>query len=112
MTTPINPEKITQLLNEGTKQLDRAALDALAEARQRALAMQPERIAALASATGGWVHHLVPHTIKQWLITGLLAALLAAAGATYWQNHNTEEQLSELDVAILADEMPLEVFVN
>jgi len=39
----------------------------------------------------------------------LVAILMFAAG--YWQ-HAQEQQISEIDVAILTDEMPIEVFVD
>jgi hypothetical protein len=113
MTTPLNPEKIAQLLDAGTEQLDQTTLSALAEARHRALAVRPERASVLALSTGHEAHWLLPHTAKQWWATALLAGLLAVAGMTYWQNnHGVEEQTSDLDVAILSDEMPLDVFVD
>ncbi|NOU00212.1 MAG: DUF3619 family protein [Gallionella sp.] len=111
MNTQLDPQKITQLLTQSTQQLDEATLAALSKARRNALAMQPSRVPAFAASTGRWTVNLMPHTTMQWLTTGLLIALLTVAGSNLWQ-HTNEEQISELDVAILADEMPLDVFVD
>lgn len=111
MSIQLDPEKITQLLTKSTQQLDGVTLSALAKARRNALAMQPSRSPVFALTTGRWTDRLMPHTTMQWLASGLLAALLVVAGTNYWQ-HSEEQQISELDVAILTDEMPLEVFVD
>ena len=111
MNTQLDPKKIAQLLTKSTQQLDDATLTALAKARLNALAMQPAHSPAFVLTTGRWTNSLVPHTASQWLATGFLAALLVVAGTSYWQ-HSEEQQISELDVAILTDEMPLEVFVD
>jgi hypothetical protein len=111
MNTQPDPKKIAHLLTQSTQQLDDATLSALAKARRNALAMQPSCAPAFALTTGRWTYHLIPHTTMQWLATGFLAALLVVAGTNFWQP-SEEQQISELDVAILTDEMPLEVFVD
>ena len=111
MNTQLNPTKIAQLLTQSTQQLDDTTVTALVKARRNALAMQPSRASAYSVTTGRWTDHLIPHSMMQWLATGLLAALLVVAGANFVQ-HSEEQRISELDVAILADEMPLDVFVD
>jgi hypothetical protein len=111
MNTQLDPTKIAQLLTQSTQQLDDTTVTALVKARRNALAMQPSRAPAYALSTGRWTDHLIPHTTMQWLATGLIAALLVIAGTNFVQ-HSEEQQISELDVAILTDEMPLDVFVD
>lgn len=111
MNSTLNPEKLTQLLNQSTRQLDQQTLSALGQARQNALKRQLAHAPAFALSTGNWTQRLLPHTTQQWLLALMLAAVVAG-GAGYWQQHNQEQQLSELDVAILTDELPIEVFVD
>lgn len=110
MNTQIDPRKIAHLLTQSTQQLDKSTLSALANARRNALAKRSARAPVFALATGRWTENLMPHTTKQWLATGLLAALLVV-GTSLWQQ-SEEQQISELDVAILTDELPIDVFVD
>lgn len=110
MTTRLDPRKVAQLLTQGTRQLDATTLSALADARQSALKRQSVAAPALVLSTGRWAHNLIPHSAQQWLISGVLVAFFAFATG-YWQ-HAQEQQISELDVAILTDELPIEVFVD
>jgi len=110
MTTKLDPRKIAQLLTQTTRQLDASTLSALADARQNALKMQSARAPVFALSTGRWTHSLMPHSANQWLLAGLIAVVFAAS-AGYW-HHAQDQQISELDVAILTDELPIEVFVD
>lgn len=114
MNAKFSPEKITQLLTQGTRQLDGRTLSKLSKARHLALTKQSAHASVLAltpaSASTLTARWLIPHTVHQWLAAGLLAAVIVS-GAGYWQ-HAQEQQVSELDVAILTDELPIEVFVD
>ena len=110
MTTKLDPGKVAQLLTQSSRQLDTSTMSALAEARKNALERQLVRSPSTVLSTGNWTHNLIPHSGQQWLATGLLVAMLFFA-AGYW-NHAREQQISELDVAILTDELPIEVFVD
>lgn len=110
MNSELNPDKITRLLNQSARLLDQQTLVALRQARQNALQRHVAHAPAFALSTGNWAHRLVPHTAQQWLLALMLAAIVAG-GAGYWR-HNQEQQVSELDVAILTDELPIEVFVD
>ena len=107
----IDSKKIAQLLTKGTQQLDAKTLSALADARHHALSKQTAHSPTFALTTGHWVDKVWTHTTVQWLATGLLIALLAVAGTNAW-NSSEEQQNSEIDLAILTDEMPVHVFVN
>lgn len=111
MNTQIDPHKIAQLLTQSSQQLDEKTLSALADVRRYALSKQLARAPSFALSAGHWINILIPHTTNQWVATGLLAALLVVTGTTAWQ-YTAEQQISEIDVAILTDEMPLHVFVN
>jgi len=110
---PLDPSKITQLLNQSTNQLDESVLSALARARQHTL----EKQAAMATSpvgvltSGSWLRVLIPDNAQQWAATGLLAATLFI-GMGYWQYYSAEQQISDLDVAILTDELPIEALTT
>ena len=110
MITGLNPKKVAQLLTQSTRQLNGATLSALANARRNALKRQSAHSPVLALTTGRWTHNLLPHSAQQWLVAGLLAAIFVVV-AGYW-HHAQEQQISELDVAILTDDLPIEVFVD
>ncbi|MBI5431183.1 MAG: DUF3619 family protein [Nitrosomonadales bacterium] len=110
MTTDLDTGKITQLLTLSTKQLDARTLSALSNARQKALERQAECAPAFAFNAGGEAHNQRQESIQYWVVAGLLAAMLIA-GTSFWQ-HIQEHQTAELDVAILTDDLPIEVFVD
>lgn len=110
MTTNLDPGKIAQLLTISTRQLDRSTLSALGSARQSALKKQMVSVPAFALNTGRATHSLIPDSIQQWVVTGLLVAMIIV-GTSFW-HHVQEQQITELDVAILTDDLPIEVFVD
>lgn len=116
MSTEFNFGRVAQLLTQSTRQLDAQTLSALSNARRIALERQrahaPVFAFSPASALGAarWTHRLIPHTAHQWIAAGLIVAALAS-GAGYW-HHAQEQQIGDLDVAILTDELPIEVFVD
>ena len=110
MTDELESEKIAQLLTQSTKQLDSDTLSALSIARQKALQRQTARAPVFTLATSRYAHLLLPLSSHQWVSAGLLAVMLVL-GTGYW-HHAQEQQIAELDVAILTDELPIEVFVD
>lgn len=114
MTNDIDPGKITRLLTQGARQLNAVTISALVSARQNALKKQlvrsPAYTLASASSSARWANRMIPHTAQAWVAAGLLVAILVA-GTSYWQNVQ-EQQIDETDVAILTDELPIEVFVD
>jgi len=115
MSTELEPGKIAQLLTQSSRQLDDDTTSALANARHNALKKQIVSEPELALSTGHWTHSLIPHTGQQWFATGLFVATFLFA-ASYWQHtheqSNQEQQISAIDVAILIDDLPIEVFVD
>jgi hypothetical protein len=111
MNTKFNPDKIAQLLTQSTRQMDARTLSALSQARHNALERQEAHAPVFALAgTDRSSHWLAQHAATQWIAAGLLAATLVLASSYY--HHSQEQQIGELDVAILTDELPMEVFVD
>ena len=112
----LDPGKIAQLLTQSTRQLDATILSALFNARQNALKRHSERVPVFALSPASayssvrWTDRLIPHAAQPWIAAGLFAAVLIA-GMGVWHNIQ-EQQISELDVAILTDDLPIEVFVD
>jgi Protein of unknown function (DUF3619) len=116
MTNELDPGKIAQLLTQSVGHLDTATMSALVKARQNALKRQSVRTSVLSLSPAStntpvlWSDRLIPHSVQPWIATGLLVAVLIA-GTNYWQNIQ-EQQIDETDVAILTDDLPIEVFVD
>ena len=111
------PESIAKLLTDAAAQLDPGTMTALHHARNAALAKQSLRKPVLAlSGEHGATHRLIPHSAQQWaVVTTLLVAVLVSV-AGYWHHgreHDTNHHdMSHLDIAILTDDMPMDVFVD
>ena len=116
MTNELDPVKIARLLTQSARQLDEATVSALVDARQNALKKQLARTSvfaltpAYAHNSGRWTDRLMPRSAQAWIAAGLLVAILIT-GTSFWQ-HVQEQQIDELDVAILTDDLPIEVFVD
>lgn len=110
MTTELDQGKVAQLLTQSSMQIDETTLSRLADARHNALSRQRAHAPAAVLSAGGWAHHLVPHSASQWLATGALIVLFVFS-AGYLQ-HTQDQQISEIDVAILTDDLPINVFVD
>ena len=116
MNNELDPAKITELLTISTRQLDVATVSALVDARQNALKRQAVRkpllVLASASTHGStyWTYRLMPHSANSWIAAILMVAAFIA-GTNYWQNLQ-DQQIDEIDVAILTNDMPIDVFVD
>lgn len=109
----INPERIAELLTHSAEQLDDKTVAALRGARSAALERQSLSQPVFALSTGRNMHWLVPHSVYQWASTIILLAVMIFGGASYWTHMQEQEHdMSHLDVAILIDDLPLEVFVD
>jgi hypothetical protein len=108
---PLTPEAIAKLLTHATQQLDANTVDALRHARNVALERQSQKKPVFALSTGYGAHRLMPHSAHQWAAAVILLAAILFGGVNYWQ-HTQEHELSHLDAEILADDLPLEVFVD
>ena len=110
-----NPEPIKQLLNCSLARLDQPALARLRTARLRALNRYETRSAT--SPLFAWDgEHVVWHTsahrhsIHYWIGATLLAASLFS-GIVYWQQA-MDNDTSDVDFAILTDDLPIQYYVD
>lgn len=112
-TTPreIDPIRIANLLSLSAERLDHSTLTALRRARNEALAKQTIARPVYTLSTGHHMHWPLPHTPSQWVAAIVLAMAVIAGSIGYW-HHAQEHEASYLDVAILTDDMPMEVFVD
>jgi hypothetical protein len=109
MNQKLNPEQVRQLLNSSLNRIEQPALDRLREARELALARHDARASAPVLAwAGNWRFAVSHHKARYFAAAALLAAALF--GGTFYWHH--EHDVSEIDVAILTDELPIEVYVD
>lgn len=107
----IDPERIAELLTISAKRLDANTAEALRRARHKALDRQMVRAPSFVLDGRHGLHWPIPHTPRQWAAATLLLAVVAASTG-YWQHLHKHETMAHLDVAILTDDMPMEVFVD
>lgn len=108
----LTTDSIKQLLNQSTSSLNSSEVANLRAARNQALdrhhALQHAPIQAWLTHHGLWVKGAP--SIKSIGGAVLLAATLLI-GTTYWQHLNDHEH-SELDLAILIDDLPLDAYID
>ncbi|MGZ8256307.1 MAG: DUF3619 family protein [Gallionella sp.] len=110
MTPQLNPQKISQLLTHSTLQLGGNTLAALRSARDNALHHQKVSLHAIHLSNGHLLAFSALQHKQKWLLAILLAMTFASL-AWGWQ-HQHEQQISALDIAILSDELPIDVFID
>ncbi|GEM_PF-469995 len=110
------PESIAKLLNQSAETLDSDTTEKLRHARNIALSRKPAHNAVLALSSGNAAHMLIPHTPQQWFATVILLAALLVSLASYWHHaaepDATYQDMSHLDLAILTDDLPMEIFLD
>lgn len=111
MNQQFQPEQIKQLLNRSLSRLDQPTLSRLHDARMQALAHYGARSAAPAFAWAG--NRRAPHAHHKSYYGAAVVLLIALlfSVTVYWQQ-TTEHEVSEVDIAILTDELPIEVYVD
>jgi hypothetical protein len=115
MTHDINTQKIRELLNISSSQLSPQTLEKLRIARTHAL--EHQRVSHSLPVLAWLGHHGSQkdsfHFSKSvnWAVAVIFAACLIS-GASYWHSYTTEHEISEIDMAILTDDMPLHVYVD
>ena len=107
----MTPEAIAGLLTRATEQLDDGTVAALHRARSLALERQALNQPAFALSTGHSIHWPIPHTIHQWMAMAILLIAALAGGISYW-HHAHEREMTHLDIAILTDDLPMEIFID
>jgi len=106
MTDYLNSDAIRQLLNRSAGQLDPSTLAGLRQAREQALLRHAP---VGAGSQTRWHFGAWRPAAATWVATLLLAVCLFGGITYYWQQTRDS---SEIDLAILTDEMPVDVYVN
>ena len=106
-----SPESIARQLTHAAGQLDSDTVVALQRTRNVALAKQVQHQHVLELAGGHGIYRLMPHSPYQWLAAIILLGAILVSTASYW-HHEREHEVSHLDIAILTDDMPMEIFVD
>ena len=111
MNTKLTNKEIGRLLDRSANQLDRATLTGLYEARRYAL--QSQRVTAISWVSQhGTLHgHLqISQRAFNWIIAAVVATLLAV-NLTYWDRVYDHDH-SDIDIQILTDELPIDMYVD
>jgi hypothetical protein len=115
MGIKLNHKDIGRLLDRSTSNLNATTVDGLQAARRAALqhqqTKQPTLVYAWLNEHGIISHHAsLQHKTLNWGLAALLVVVLIS-GFGYWQN-TYENDHSELDIAILTDELPVHMYVD
>lgn len=111
--------RIRQLLDEGLDRLDYRTTYRLQQARQAALARQPEVAAERAwqpalQAAGGRSFDDKPASwmLRLGLAAPLLALVIGFVGINEYQESRRISELADMDFAVLLDDVPLETYAD
>jgi hypothetical protein len=111
MKTKLTIKEIGRLLDRSADQLDRNTLNDLHTARQHALQRQRVSLSTWTSRDGMLHGHLqLSQRALNWIITAVVATLLVI-NLTYW-DRTFEHDHSDIDIAILTDDLPVDMFVD
>jgi len=115
-TQKIAPESIAKLLTKAAEQLDDGTVAALHRAHDIAMSRYSSVQPVLKLSSVNEIPWLTLHSPRQWMATIVLlaAVLVSAAGYWhYWRVHDlNDHDASHLDIAILTDDLPMEIFVD
>lgn len=113
MKKAFNTDELINRLNRSLTEMDEATLARLERARRTALDHQRiSQPVPILAAIGSWFPNS-PAARHPLLFWGSILVLLAAMyGTSSWISHNLEPSNSDIDIAILTDELPIEVYVD
>lgn len=114
MSQQLNTEQIRQLLNRATAQLDQNTLTRLRNAREQTLERYSARHEHILAFSGHGNTHghsaYQQHRLLYW-IAGLLLVISLLGSIAYWQQ-NRDNTTRDEDIAILTDDLPIQVYVD
>ncbi len=103
MNNDMNTNEIRQLLNRSAAQLPTETLASLRKAREHAMLRHDPEAHARWAWAGNW-----RHSPAAWVATLAITLSLLGGGVYYWQAHDN----SDVDLAILTDDLPADLYVN
>jgi hypothetical protein len=108
-------KKLVRYLDYGVDHLEPGVRERLAAARRTALSQyreKPATVLGLAWA-GQAAHWLTEHRFHSpHLLIAAAALILATTGVVYWQSTKPANGLTELDVYLLTDELPINAYLD
>ncbi len=104
-------KKISDVLTHSCEQLNHDIVLRLHQSREAALQSSVAQRQTILTLNTGHFSQLLPHSGIQWLLALLMLAIVIIGTGGYWQ-HSSKQELSHVDIAILTDDLPLEVFVD
>lgn len=105
--------QIRKHLEQGLHDLPQATTDRLAQARRIALAHQKQAVAQSSLATAGSflnIHLDIPRHYNQ--LIAALALVAAAVLTTFWLADRQVNELSKIDSALLAGDLPVNAYTD
>jgi hypothetical protein len=105
------PYQVRHYLDQGTERMDRDTARRLHGAREKALAHVPVSSSRLGLAGLGQLSH-------DWLwpalrsLIALLLVVLGVAATSYWDSVQQAAETEEVDTALLADELPIDAYLD
>lgn len=116
MNQKLKIREIGQLLDHSVARIDQGTSDKLLAARRAALQHQQitQQAPVLAWLTQhGLIHHHPGHPHKAFRlgVAALFAAILLLGVSLYWQ-HVSEHDHADIDIAILTDDLPVDMYVD
>lgn len=112
MNRKLHTHEIRHLLNRSANQLNRSTLNELQVARQHALQHQRASVSSWISRNGmlhGQLH--LSQRALNWIIAAIVTTLLAI-NLTYWDHTSSDRDHSDIDIAILTDDLPVDMYVD
>ena len=108
-------KKVVQYLDYGVDHIEPGVRERLAAARRSALSHYRERPTtvlglAWAGPAARWRTEYRFHSTR--LLIAAAALVLATAGVVYWQSAGPANWLTEIDLNLLTDELPINAYVD
>lgn len=104
--------RVRTLLDRRLTDIDAGQLDRLRQARERALAVQKQPAPQPALAAAGRFARLHVGSPRSRLLLAAGALLAATWLVAYWHADGLIDELSEVDTALLADDVPVEALLD
>jgi hypothetical protein len=115
MSNTLKNREIVRLLNRSAEQLDQNTLDNLHSARHTALKYQQktQHVPVLAWLTHHRLisHHSIPGQNTLGFGIAMLLAIVLFSSVSFCQQANERDHV-EIDIAILTDDLPVDMFVD
>ncbi|MDD2720374.1 MAG: DUF3619 family protein [Gallionella sp.] len=105
--------EIAAMLTRSASQVEDDVAASLRNARMTALQKQRTHAPVFSlEVIGDFLQHmLAPNTAGQWLATAVLLFSIVVGGTNFWEYQHAQS-VSHLDIAILTDDLPMEVFID